>query len=392
MAKNIIDDFISKTENNSGSFVIVKVTETQISLTSDSGVRKSTKNINITFDEMINYEKQIKGYDERCVLFCKLDRVKFVLHDGRISCFEKKYISENLVSISSRKISESKTKNNNWIICDSIDGAVAFKLSEKKNNKYSVIPTQGGFFKSINKVEDTDLFFCVSGHIKGISAALMYFIKNALRFSINMDSLFEVLPSTMDEGNELITPLINVVKEVYRSDYPLFKNNIGTIVPKKKVFIGTKDVVDLFPQKIMTKFFDEEKYWILSVKEGGRSEYFLIDIGIPKFDREGFLDLIFDDFCLDELSEVLERQNDKWLRRFYIFCAESILQDKVRKKVYSGLKNIKCIRNAKSKMCYPHETLILSDDIDKSSFANVVKNVLIYPKGQQDAYSAPSGN
>lgn len=388
MAINLIKKLIRQAEEENGSYAIFNVTGNGIAFTSDAGTRKSTKNFKICESEIIAYEKLLKSLDERCLLFSKLRKIEFTLRDKRSACFKKEYLNDSVIVIDACKVTEIKNKEYKWLVTDADGGSVAFQLKDLKNKKYDVIPAKGGIFDGVFELEEeTDLLFCISGEINGIKNSLEKFIKNVIGMGIDTMSLFAVLPNTMDDDCQRNMELICAVKETCNSYYPLFKNTTGTFVCKDKIMMGTNEVTSLFPYEIISKILRGDKYWLIPCEEGSREEYFVMDLGIPKYDREHFLELLFDDFCLDELTKVLEKQNDKWLRKFYIFCAKPILEEKVRRSVYSGLRNIKCIRNTKGKMYYPNEISMADEGDDILRHSVIVKNTLISPSGVDDEYS-----
>ncbi len=388
MATNLINKLVSQAEKDNGTYVDIIFSDSGIAFTSDAGKRKSTKNFKLTEKEIISYERTLKSLDERCLLFCRLKRIEIRLRDGRRAYFEKCMYDDSIVVITACKVTETKEKLYKWVITEIDDGRVAFQIKDTKNKKYDTVPSKGGWFEGIfESEEETDLLFCMSGSLDEIKAALSKFIRSTVGLRINLLSLYNVLPSTMDDDCEWNMELVKTVKETFNSGYPLFKNTIGRIVAKNRIMIGTEEVTSLFPHEICAKILDSDKCWLIPCEEGSRAEYFIIDIGVTKYDRESFLELIFDDFCLDELEKILEKQNDKWLRNFYIFCSKPILEDKVRRIVYSGLRNIRSIRDTKGKMYFPNEISIAKDGDDALKNSVIIRKSLISPNGIDDEYT-----
>ena len=386
MSKHLIAKLINQAEEKDGTYALIVMKEDGLSFTSDDGKRKSTKNYKLTKKEIEEYERTVRSLDERCILFSRLNRVEFVLRNQKTIVFEKNIGNKNILSVTGCKASESIPKTHKWFVCKTEKGAVAFQLRQKKDNSFYAVPTVGGLFGSFFEIEKTGLLFSISGELEGIKKALQKVITSSNSNKISIMSLFSVLPNTMDGENTYNLELMEMLKGVCNT-YPLFKTTVGLTVGKHKIMMGTKEVMNLFSQKLLSDLFGINKYWLTPCDEGSREEYFIMDNGVPKFDREAFLGKIFDDFYLDALNKIMEEATEKWLRKFYIFCAEPIVDENIRNQVYSGLKKIRSIRDSKGHMRFPKELIIVPEDATTFSKSIVVKKSLLFPGGHKDDYS-----
>ncbi len=407
MAKNLIEKLINEAVENNGTYAEFCITSGNVAFVSDAGSRRSTKNYKLDDKNIESIEKTIRGLDDRCLLFSgDLKKLKAVLRDGREYAFERK--DKNHISIITGKtVAETKIKEYVWVRFEDASDrkyGVAFALKENKG-KYQIQSCKGSVLNgSFDSGISTDLMFVISGEFYGkaampdtkytetnsesairIGQILEKAIGEILHLHLLDMSLFSVLPSTMDEESEINYELIKAARRACDNNI-IFKSRKGTIVAKHNIVFGTNEVTDLFSQDIAEPFL-KGRYWIEKCTEGSREEFFLIDIGVVYYDRERFLGHIFSEEFFDDLANILDKQPDRWLRRFYIFCSAPIAEDKTKRKIVTGFKNIKSIRDSKGRMQVPSDISLLLTGEETTKKSVVVKNNLIFPNGNEDQYS-----
>lgn len=407
MAQNLVVTLIENAINSNATYAEFIVSEGNLAFISDSGKRRSTKNSRLDDKGTKLVESTLKQFDEKSLLFSgSLNRIRVVLCDGREAEYVRN-ISDNSVRIKGKNVFEKNIKEFHWVrFTDETDGkyGVAFEV-KVVNGKNRIQACKGSIQSGVfNSGISTDLSFVISGEFginkqsdniefnekmiqsaRKVGSILEYAICNMIHLGLLNMSFYSVLPSTIDEDNEINNELISSVKGIFEKR-PLFRNGSGLIVNKSRIILGTKEVTRLFPQNLIDRLF-YEKYWIEACDEGSREEYFLIDVGVPYYDREKFLWNLFVDDNLDELSDILASQKDKWLREFYIFCSSPVSEDKVGRRIISALCNTKSIRDSKGKMRFPYELSLLSKGDSINTKTAVVKNSLIYPGDKVDDYS-----
>lgn len=409
MVQNLLEKLIEDAKKTKATYVNLVLTVNNVAYTSDGGSRKSTKNFKQTEKEIKAIEKVLKSFNEKNILFAgTIRRISYTLSDGRIAAFERK--DEGDVSIvKARRVTETNVKAYEFVRFLSNDDpycGVAFSLKDVKNGRKQIEQTVGTVLNGIMPTGlETDLQFIVSTPIKtcegvldnkyekenavaisAVSAVLERALGKMISLRLQGMPLFSVLPSTMDDDNDLNISLMEAARVVC-GQHHLFNNRVGTIVNKHKVILGSEEVTKLFPQDIYEKIFGNSKYWLEPCTAGSREEYFLIDIGVPYYDREKFIKEIFEDYHFDGLMEVMASQKDKWLREFYIFCAKPTEEDVTRRRMITGFKNMKSIRDSKGKMQYPNEVSIVTDDGNTSRGSVVIKDGILCPSGSEDEYT-----
>ena len=79
------------------------------------------------------------------------------------------------------------------------------------------------------------------------------------------------------------------------------------------------------------------------------------DMGVPYFDREGFLKRLFSEEYLVDCSQILGRQDNKWKLAFYIFYFKPVTDNAVKTQIIKGFKSIRSIRDPNGEMHFPDE-------------------------------------
>ena len=197
--------------------------------------------------------------------------------------------------------------------------------------------------------------------------------------------LFTVLPNSTDEASSLNKALMQTATNVCNS-FPMFKSRSGRFVNRSKIAYGTDEVTRLFPQEKADPFLGG-RYWIKPCEAGSRAECFLKDVGVPYFDREGFLKRVFAEEYWDDCGKLLKEQNDKWLREFYIFCTEPIAESAVKIQIIKGFKSIRLIRDPNGEMHFPNEVSCVTTVKPFSKRSLVIKPEIISPSGEDDEHS-----
>lgn len=389
MAVNLIEKLTNQAIDKNASFIIFTVSDSGIAYTSDGGIKKSTKHFKLDNKAISIYEKQLKEINGNSLLFSKtVSRIEINTRDGRSAVFIKKELFDNIVSISAKKLNETNAKTSKWICYSNDNSGIAFLLKDLKHGTSVIAECHGEIYDGILKKDcEADLRFCAEGKDDSIVNLLKDSAVELFHRKEFQISSFSVLPGS-DDDNDLNSKLLNAIKEVCNK-YPVFRSDKGTFLTKKDVFLGAKEVKTLFPQDLCKYTFIGDGGWLRDCDEGSRAEFFLmVDIGLIKYDKERFLEYLFDDDYLDELTELLSKQNDKWLRKFYIFCMKNDGDEQLQNMVSTGLRNIKCIRSSKNKMVYPKEASLMIDNESSLGKTTLVKSTIIYPGGKEDAYSA----
>ncbi|SDL91230.1 hypothetical protein SAMN04487833_13822 [Sarcina sp. DSM 11001] len=375
----------------------------------NGGSRKSTRHYRRTKNEIKADERILRTINEKSLLFSsQLNRIKITFSNGKTAAFQR-LDHNNICTITARRVTESKEKSFDYVCFTSDDNpytGIAFALKPLKNDRYQIIPCSGVVMNGPNTTDmPTNLQFVISGSfrvkdgmpdsnsseenqeaVEDLATVMESCIKNVLHQGLLGMSFFSVLPNSSDEKSFINAPLIRAIKTVC-SYYPLFKNRKGTIVSRNSVAYGTEDVTKLFPQEIAGLVLGN-KYWVEPCNAGSREERFLIDVGIPFYDRERFLKELFRKENLDDCSRILKEQNDRWLRSFYIFCSEPVADDTTKRLIISGLKSIRSIRDSKGNMQYPGEISLAAQAERAGKKSIIVKPDLISPSGSDDEYSA----
>ena len=390
MAVNLIEKLTNQAINEKASYIIFTVSDSGIAYTSDGGTRKSTKNFKLSEKEINVYEKQLKDINGNSLLFSEtVSRIDITIRDGRKAFFERSDLPEEIIAINSKKLNELNVKTNKWVRYKKDNSGIAFLLKEMRNGSKIISPCDGELYNGLLKRDvDLDLKFCACGEYENIiSLVKNIFEKIVFRREFQISS-FSVLPNSMDDDNELTSGIISAIREVC-DKYPVFKSEKGTFLNRKQIMFGSKEVKELFPQDICVYTFVGNRGWLRDCDEGTREEFFLmVDIGLVKYDKSKFLEFLFKDDYLDELADLLSKQNDRWLRKFYIFCMENDADEQVQNTIATGLRNIKCIRSSKNKMVYPKEASLMISDDSTLGKTILVKSSLIYPGGNEDEYSS----
>lgn len=409
MAQNLLKKIIEDAKRTRATYVTIVLTEGNVAYTSDGGSRKSTKNFRQTEKEISSIERTLKAFNEKNVLFAgNIKKLSYTLSDGRNATFERDDVADISI-VKAKKVSETNEKTYEFARYLSVDDpycGVAFSIKYTKNGRKQIEQNSGVVLNGIMPSGlSTDLLFTVSAPvkvsegtlddkfekentiaIKKVASVLEMALGEIISLRLQGMPLFSVLPSSMDDDSKM-NIILRETTRIACNRYHLFNNRVGTIVNKQKVILGAEDVTRLFPQDIYEKVFGNNKYWLERCSAGSREEYFLIDIGVPYYDREKFIKELFVDEHFDGLMEVLASQKDKWLREFYIFCAKPTEEDIVRKRMISAFKNMRSIRDSKGKMRYPYEVTIITDDDKTSRGSIVIKDSILYPSGVEDEYT-----
>lgn len=408
MAVNLIERLLTEAVQTGGTYVEFVVSEDNIAFICNGGSRRSTRNRGRTRAEIKEDEKHLKAIDEKNLLFSsQLNKIGITLCDGRTAIFQKE-TKDAFCSIKARKVTETKEKSYEYVLFTSDKNActgVAFATKRLKGEKHQIISCAGKIMNGPTPTGiSTDLQFVLSGSfqvkektrdvwnepknkevIEEISSIMGTSLKDMIHLGLLGMPLFSVLPNTMDSENALSSSLIRTIREICNT-YPMFKNRNGRIVNRSRIAYGTDDVTKLFPQGIAEPFLGD-RYWSKPCVAGSREEYFLIDVGVPYYDRERFLKQLFLEENLDECSKMLKAQKDRWLRDFYVFCSEPVVEESTRRQIISGLKNIRCIRDQKGEMRYPYEVACVTDIKPLSKRSLIIKPDIISPSGEDDEHS-----
>lgn len=390
MAVNFIEKLTNLAISEKASYVIFSCSNSGIAYTSDGGTRKSTKNFKLSEKEINAYEKQLKEINGNSLLFSgTVSRIDITIRDGRNAFFERIDLPEEIVAINSKKLNEVHPKTNTWIRYINNNSGIAFLLKDMRSGSRAIYPCDGELYNGLLKRDvDSDLKFCACGDTASIIRLIKEtFEKIVFRREFQISS-FSVLPNSMDDENELTSGIISAIKDVC-DKYPVFKSEKGTFLNRKQIVFGSKEVKELFPQDISDYTFIGNRGWLRDCEEGSREEFFfMVDIGLVKYDKPKFLTALFQDDYLDELAELLSKQNDRWLRKFYIFCMQNDGDAQIKNIVATGLRNIKCIRSSKNKMVYPKEASLMISDDSTLGKTILIKPALIYPGGNEDEYTS----
>lgn len=409
MAANLIEKLLDEAVKTGGTYAKFVVSKENVAFICNGGSRKSTRNYRQSKKEIIADEKILKAITERNLLFSEqLSRIEFTLSDGRTAIFQKD-INGNFCTARARRVTETVEKIYEFVCFQSEEdncAGLAFGIKQQKSGKHQINPCSGEIMNGVRSVGiPTDLRFCISGkfQVKGgatdpwadrvnievieqLSATLKSALKDMVHLGLLGMPLFSALPNSKDEGNMLNTSLLQAATEVCIS-YPMFKSRSGRIVNRSKIAYGTDDVTKLFPQEIAEPFLGE-RYWIRPCESGSREECFLKSIGVPYYDREQFLKRVFSEENIDECGQLLNRQNDKWLREFYIFCSAPLTDNAVKKQIIAGFKSIQSMRDPSGEMHFPQEVTCVTSVKRFSKKSIVVKPELISPSGEDDEHSS----
>ena len=369
MGLNLIDKLMTEAVETGATYVEFVVSVQNISFTSDGGIRKSTRNYRRTAAEIHADERVLKRISDRNLLFSKqLNKITVTLMDGRSAVFNR-CDNGKYCTVTARRVSEKKEKRFSYVrfFADDLqDTGIAFLLKTLNNGKTQIVSCTGEILKGVISTDlSTDLQFVLSGRfysqnglpdsnfdkenqqtIDSLASVMQGAIKEMLHLRLLSMSLFAVLPNTSDEDSDLTNALIQSLKTVCRT-YPVFKNRNGHYLSSLKIADGTDDVTKLFPQ-VLAESVLNGRMWLEPYKRGGREECFLMDMGIPYFDRERFLKELFTESHFDDCRDILAAQNDKWIRSFYIFCTEPIAENSVKRQIISGFRNICSIRDSRA--------------------------------------------
>lgn len=408
MAINLIEKLLSEAVQTGGTYVEFVASENKITFICDGGSRRSTRNYRQTKSEIKADERTLRTISEKSLLFSgKLKRIKITFTNGRTAAFQKAE-QNKICTITACKASESKEKKLDYV-CFTSDSSphtgVAFALKQLKKGRYQIAPCAGAVMNGPNTTDiPTSLQFVVSGGFSlksenqgffaneadreaadSLSEIMEYALRRIPFLGLSGMPLFSVLPNSMDEESFINTKLMQAIKNVCGS-YPFFKNRKGIIVNISSIAFGTEEVTKLFPQEIAEPVLGN-RYWIEPCKAGSREECFLKDIGIPYYDRDRFLKELFRKENLDDCSRILNEQNDRWVRSFYIFCSGPVDDETTKRLIISGFKNIPSIRDSKGHMQYPGDVSLVTNVAAAGNKALIVKPDLISPAGADDEYS-----
>lgn len=407
MKANVIEKLLDEVIKTGGTYVEFVISENNVTFVSNCGSRKRTRNYRQTEAEIMEDERILISLNDRSLLFSnRLDLISYTLSDGRTAVI-KKSRDEEFFTIQTRKASEKKEKTTEYV-CFTSDkeyrSGIAFAIKQLKNGNHQIVPCEGTVMNGTADIGvSTDLLFVIGGDfqsivgsldvetgsnkkaIEQVSEVLTSSMKRMLRLGLLGMPLFSVLPSTMDEDTTANMILVQAVKRACNSSH-MFRNRVGTVVSRSRIAYGTDEVTALFPQEI-AEIVLGERYWIEPCVLGSREEYFLVDLGIPQYDRERFLKELFAEENYDDCSKILEKQNDNWLRKFYLFCSGPLADNSIKRKVLLGLKNIPSIRDSSGKMRFPNEVTVAIKVKPASKKSLVVKPEIISPSGNDDEYS-----
>ena len=408
MAVNLIGKLLYEAVKTGGTYAKFVVTEENVAFICNGGFRKSTKNYRQSKKEITVDERVLKSISEKNLIFsAQLSRIEFTLHDGRTAVFQRD-TNGSFCTIKARRVTETKEKVYEYVCFssdDEISTGLAFALKQPKNGKYQITPCTGEIMNGVKSVGiPTDLKFVISGKfqikdgvtdpwadqvnmdaVEQLSAVFESALKNTIHLGLLGMPLFSVLPNSMDEENLLNTSLLQTARRVCAS-YPMFQNRSGRIVNRSRIAYGTDDVTKLFPQEIAGPFLGE-RYWARPCESGSREECFLRNISVPYYDREQFLKRVFSEENIEECERLLKRQNDKWLREFYILCSEPLIDSAVKKQIIAGFKSIQSIRDPNGEMHFPYEVMCITTVKQFSKKSLVIKPELISPSGEDDEHS-----
>lgn len=409
MAVNLIEKLLEEAVQTGGTYAEFVVSEDAIAFICNGGSRKSTRHYRQTKAEIKIAERVLRTISEKSLLFSgQLCRITISFSNGKTAAF-RRLEQDSICTITARKATESKDKNYDYVRYTS-DGnpctGIAFALKALKNERYQIIPCTGVIMDGPNTTNlPTNLQFVISGnfHVAGetpdinvseenqevmdsLAIVMESCMQKVLLQGLSGMSFFSVLPNSMDEEAYINTTLIQAIKNVCRY-YPLFKNRKGRRVSRNSIAYGTEDVTKLFPQEIAGLVLGD-KDWTESCNAGSREECFLRDVGVPYYDRERFLKELFREENLDDCSRILNEQNDRWVRSFYVFCLGPVADETTKRLIISGFKSIRSIRDSKGNMRYPNEVSLVTNIEAAGKKSIIVKPELISPSGVDDEYSA----
>ena len=407
MATNLIEKLLSEAVQTGGTYAEFVVSEDTVAFICNGGKRRSTRKYRRSKAEIKEDEKILKTISEKNLLFsAQLRRIGFTLRNAKTAIFEKRN-NDGFVSFNARKVNEIKEKQFEYICFtsqrDNCTG-IAFATEQLKNGRRQIKPSSGLKMNGVNGSGiSTDLKFIISCdlQVEGISATsddqkskaiieeLSEIFERALKEMMHLGladmPLFSVLPNTLDDENNLNIAFLRTARKVCNS-YPMFKNRSGSFVSRERVVYGADEVTKLFPQEIAKDLLGD-KFWIKPCIAGSREERFLMDMYVPYYDRERFLNLIFSEGNPGILNGILQEQNDKWLRDFYVFCCIPTTDKGTKRQMIAGLKSIQSIRDQRGRMCYPYEVTYAANEKPLSNKSKIIKPEIIAPAGIDDEYS-----
>lgn len=405
MAVNLIRKLLTEAVQTGGTYAEFIVAEDKVTFICDGGSRKSTRNYRQSKADIKEDEKVLKTISEKNLLFsAQLKRISFTLRNGRTASFEKS-VDDGFCILSARKANEMKAKSFEYICFSSESDestGIAFATEQSKNGKRQIKPCTGMIMNGPNASEvSNDLQLVISGDfretevssiagtdykneaiIEELCAVLESALRNMMHLGLLDMPLFSVLPNSMDCNNTINTSFLKTARNVCNT-YPMFKNRSGSFVGRGRIVNGSEEVIRLFPQEVAKPFLGD-RYWIKPCRAGSREERFLMDMGVPYFNRERFLQLMFSEDYLDSTGRILSEQSDKWLREFYIFCSEPITEKTTKRQVISCLKSIPSIRDSKGRMRYPNEITLVNGIKALSGKSVIIKPEIISPSGDDE--------
>lgn len=408
MAVCLIEKLLSEAVQTGGTYAEFQVSDHKIAFTCDGGSRRSTRNYRRTTSEAKTDERALKAIDDKSLLFTdQLKRIQATLSNGRIITFQRTD-SGHFCTITGRRVTESKDKRYDYVrfISDTTTTTgIAFAIKQLNNGKPRIIPCDGSIMNGPFVTGlSTDLHFVLSGNfhvrngvlegrfeaenrhvIEELSLVMEKAIKKMLYIGLLGMPLFAVLPSSKDEQNPLSAALIRGIKNVCNL-YPVFRNQKGNYVGRKNIVYGASELINLFPQEIAGPVLGD-RYWGEIFETGSREEYFLADLGVTCYDRTRFINEFFRKENYVDCNQIFENQNDKWLRTFYVFCAEAVEDENTKKPIIEGFRNTQSMRDLKGNMHYPAEVKLAASSSAIGRKAVVIKPSLISPAGNDDEYS-----
>ena len=408
MTKKLIEKLLTDAVQTGGTYAEFVVSEEKVAFICDGGTRKSTRNYRRSKVEIKEDEQDLKTISEKNLLFSgALSRIDITFRSGRTALFTKR-TDNGFCVLTARKANETREKTFEYI-CFSADKSaytgIAFATEQSSKSRRRIKPCSGMIMNGPNNTGiPTDLQFVISGDfgeeqslhansdsmqneatIEELTAIFEAALKDMMHLRLLDMPLFAVLPNSADEKNLLNTSFIQTARAVCNS-YPMFKSRSGGFVSRNRIAYGDDEVTKLFPQEIAKDLLGD-KLWIKPCKAGSREERFLLDAGVPHYDRERFLNLMFAEDNLIYTDKILEEQSDKWLREFYIFCSEPITEVSTRQKMIAGFHNTRSIRDSKGRMRFPNELACSTHVKPLSNKSLIIKPDIIAPSGTDDEYS-----
>jgi len=409
---NSIEKVMKEISSKDSSYVIINVTKDGISYTSDFGKRRSTRTLKISDKEITLSEKVLKSFDEKTILFAKaIKKIEFTLLDGRYAYFERRDEKEYSY-IKAKKATETNPKEYTYFKTETSGASIAFAIKYRKDGRKQIDVCDGAIMNGIfatnletdiqflfstelnlkNKISTEDL---LSSHRDILNNLIAVYRKALISMAagplVGM-SLYECLPCGLDDieatlDSALITAHTDIFAEKHMFRSQPTKDGSRRIVLKSTIVMGTPEVMDLFPPVLFEKVFSNSRYWIEDYLPGSRAEFFLQNMNITWYDRERFITELFSSVYANALQDLLAEQNDKWLRKFYIFCAKEVHEQTAKIRLIAGFKNICSIRDSKGKMQYPNKVTIPNGDNVAFKNASILKENILRPGDKDDEYT-----